>query len=688
LAKKNNLGLLCFLSFACATGPKTQVLSLQQRAALAELTAVKAAGKDCNEASCAHTIQKKLTALRKTGKLPSSSVSDWEVLVGRMEAVLKKSSASEHFEAALRLAPLGSPLQSEAYLGLALLQPVGSARGVGLLSKVKREDLGAADLWEYLCLFGKTYGSKQGFSGHPIARWEAMQAFAEASLLTGVKKPLLDALAQQINALGSDAFKEHLEVSAAMHKSPFSQTFLVFFIQAARNLDPVAYQEACHELADSFAAANLAHLCPSQVPVVEIKTPPVLLSQRKIGVLLPLRGHFADLGMDTLLAIESAFKVFDPALESPYAVELVIEDSGDDNGLAILALKKLVEHDHVAAVIGPLLSKNAERVIDQARLLQVPLLTLMRRPPGLPAEGVSKDQPSSGLSGSSGFWVKVFHCGALVSNEVNELVRLAKEKLDVTRVAIVSSTDKASLDTSFLFWDAAVSQHVQITGFQTYDPDENDFRSLVERISGLSYPASRQAELKQLELARRDAKIKKRNRKTAQFYQLNPLIDYDAVFFADGPKIAGQIIPTFSYKDVDRVDFLGLSSWNDEQAASWFEGYGSQCYFVDSAMSAPGVSGLVGADVLKLAAEQFNRDFQKQFDNVTFAAFDLSSWLMRLMPQGDKIDRVDFSARIQEYLTKAQKLSPMELSDQTSRVFQIHRELNLFSFKNKNLFSL
>jgi ABC-type branched-subunit amino acid transport system substrate-binding protein len=43
------------------------------------------------------------------------------------------------------------------------------------------------------------------------------------------------------------------------------------------------------------------------------------------------------------------------------------------------------------------------------------------------------------------------------------------------------------------------------------------------------------------------------------------LVDFDAVFIADDGKIAGQVIPTFIYRDAKNLTFLGMSSWNTSQ---------------------------------------------------------------------------------------------------------------------------
>ena len=41
--------------------------------------------------------------------------------------------------------------------------------------------------------------------------------------------------------------------------------------------------------------------------------------------------------------------------------------------------------------------------------------------------------------------------------------------------------------------------------------------------------------------------------------------DFDAVFIADEAKTAGQIIPTFTYRDAKNLKYIGITSWNSSQ---------------------------------------------------------------------------------------------------------------------------
>ena len=54
------------------------------------------------------------------------------------------------------------------------------------------------------------------------------------------------------------------------------------------------------------------------------------------------------------------------------------------------------------------------------------------------------------------------------------------------------------------------------------------------------------------------------------------VVDFDAVFIPDEPKVVGQLLPTFAYRDIDKVKFLGISTWDSpellKRAAKFVEG--------------------------------------------------------------------------------------------------------------------
>ncbi len=289
------------------------------------------------------------------------------------------------------------------------------------------------------------------------------------------------------------------------------------------------------------------------------------IERKKVGILLPLKGKYGKFARKNLDAIELALGVFGQASDS--GVTLVIEDSGEEGDTAVKALGRLVTDHHVSAVIGPLLSKGIDQVSKRANELGVPLLSLARYT-GMPA-AVSGDN-------------YMIQAGVTSELQAKEIARYAVQTLGLRKFAILYPKGKAGEESAQSFWQTAEQLGGQVTGIESYGADETDFRQVVDKLSGLYYTEARQRELDQLAKLRTENKIKKRNRKTEQYYSLPPIADYQAVFIPDDPKMAGMIIPTFAYRDVDHVTYLGTSSWDSPELAASAQNYAEGALFVDS----------------------------------------------------------------------------------------------------------
>jgi ABC-type branched-subunit amino acid transport system substrate-binding protein len=274
-----------------------------------------------------------------------------------------------------------------------------------------------------------------------------------------------------------------------------------------------------------------------------------------------MKGKFGKYGMKSLQGIQLAFGIFSPN-DPDSRVQLIVEDSGDEPEQALKALNRLVLKHHVVAVIGPMLSKGVDQVSQRAQELGVPLISLSRR------AGAQLDY--------------VFQAGLTQQLQTYEIARYAVQNLSLRRFALLYPNDKFGSEISQSFWDAIEALGGKIVGAESYRPEETDFRQTVDKLSGLYYPEARQRELDLLSQEREANHIKKRTRKTEQFFNLRPIVDYDAVFIPDDPKVAGQILPTFAYRDVENIKFLGTSTWNSPDFLSRVQNYAEHAIFADA----------------------------------------------------------------------------------------------------------
>jgi ABC-type branched-subunit amino acid transport system substrate-binding protein len=340
-----------------------------------------------------------------------------------------------------------------------------------------------------------------------------------------------------------------------------------------------------------------------------------------VGVLLPMKGKFAKFGARTLQGIELAFGIFNHQ-DPDSKVTLAVEDSGEETESTLRALDRLVTRHHVVAVIGPLLSKGIDQVTARAEALGVPMLSLARH------------------VGSPGDYV--FQAGLTLRMQTREIARYAVEKLGAKRFAIVYPRDKVGEEGMQRFWDAVEGLGGTVTGVESYNPGETDFRQPIDRLSGLYYTEARARELEELTKLRTLNNIKRRTRKTEQFFSLKPIIDYDAVFIPEEPKVTGQILPTFAYRDVDQVKFLGTSAWNSPELSSRALQTADRVFFPDAFFPEDNSSQT------RRYVEKYRSTFNMEPTAMDALAYDAARVLDSILAKDSELTRTDLKERIKD----------------------------------------
>ncbi len=316
----------------------------------------------------------------------------------------------------------------------------------------------------------------------------------------------------------------------------------------------------------TFAQINSALLNPAnQSKYIQLKaklenlkkTPP---EPHSVGVLLPFKGKYSKFAEQCLHGIELAFRIYN-INEPDTGIRLILEDSGETPEKALEGLNKLYEDHHVIAVLGPLLSRGIEKITQRAEELELPLLYLAQQ---------------TGVSGKF-----LFQSAVPPKTQAYEIARFAIRDQGLKKFAILQPQDKFGELFANSFWDSVEELGGEIVGIETYPSGETDFRQYIDKLSGLYYLDARQKELEDLARIREDLKIKKKNRKTEQYFNLKPIVDYEAVFIPDEPTLLGQILPMFAYRDIDKVKFLGVSTWNSPELVSRAQNFAENSFFVD-----------------------------------------------------------------------------------------------------------
>lgn len=283
-----------------------------------------------------------------------------------------------------------------------------------------------------------------------------------------------------------------------------------------------------------------------------------------LGVVLPLSGKHASLGQKLLRGLQMGIGLDGEVAGNP--IKLAVVDSEGNPDTARKGVEKLVHEDSVIAVVGSLLSKTANAVADQAQVLNVPNLALSQK---------------SGLTSTGD---NIFRFGMTSEMQVRYLVKRCMQDLGMRRFAIVYPNDKFGVEYANLFWDEVRARGGEIRAAQTYDADETDFSGLVQRLTGTFFLEDRQEELRWMEKLQKDEKQKvgsHRNHNDEK--SLAPVVDFDAVFIADGIKAMGQISAMLAFNGVKGVRIIGPNLWNNESIIKRVANAGNQIIFVDGA---------------------------------------------------------------------------------------------------------
>jgi ABC-type branched-subunit amino acid transport system substrate-binding protein len=355
---------------------------------------------------------------------------------------------------------------------------------------------------------------------------------------------------------------------------------------------------------------------PTPAPAREVYAGPV--NRKRIGVLLPLSGKYENFGKRVQRAVELAFQ--SSTEEQTKTFELIPVDSGDSAESHEVALKKLVEEQEVIAVIGPLLGKHLDSLRNKAAFYQIPLISVAQ------VQGDADPQ--------------IFSCSISIHDQAAKMAKYAVQTLGLTRFAILGPDNKAGEEMALAFWSELERLNAEVRAFELYDPDLTDFREPVDKTLGLFYTETRSKEIQELAEKRKELNITRKTMKTQQYFNLPPIVDFEAVFIADEARTAGQIIPTFAYRDAKGLRYLGISSWNSPQL---LQRAGD---LVEGAAFPVAFNTLNPPEETKQFYELFQRTHSTYPGELEAVAFDAATLVLETLKEGPGT-RSDFTARLE-----------------------------------------
>jgi len=260
-----------------------------------------------------------------------------------------------------------------------------------------------------------------------------------------------------------------------------------------------------------------------------------------IGVVLPLTGKLAPYGRKALDAILLASKSFSPTRDTDFRI--FVEDSKSNPTIAAQSVEKLAKENSVMGIIGPLSWKESLVAADRAQELGVINISLSSK------EGIS----------DRGAYI--FQNSMTAKLQLESLVTHCIKNLGQKRFAILSPNNSFGKDMSNIFWDEVERQGGKIVAYDSYAPDEKDFQSHVQELTGLN------PKYRKLEIAKWVEWQKEQKTKTGKEpkIKLPPIVDFEAIFIPDSPKTVAQIASNLAYYDVKGAVLLGTNEWNSDQ---------------------------------------------------------------------------------------------------------------------------
>jgi branched-chain amino acid transport system substrate-binding protein len=309
---------------------------------------------------------------------------------------------------------------------------------------------------------------------------------------------------------------------------------------------------------------------------------PSIRSKYTVGVILPLSGIYSPFGERALQGIQSAIKETDYPL-----ISLAVRDSKGSPAEAEKAVEELASQERAIAIIGPLLSIDADQAARKGQQLKVPLLTFSQR-----------ESPST----QEDF---VFRNSLTPAEQVQRLAKFALKELGLGTFAVFYPNSPYGVYFKNLFNQEITRNGGKVLGSVVYQEGQTDFS---QEIKGFF-------KIKPVE--KPDGKRKKED-------EFRSLLPADGIFIPDSHDRVGMILSQMAYYDVKGI-FLGTNSWNGPSLIS-VGGKGAEgSIFVDTFFkksSSPLVSRFV---------EEFQKTFHRDPEALEALSYDGAKFIKEIL---------------------------------------------------------
>ncbi len=343
-----------------------------------------------------------------------------------------------------------------------------------------------------------------------------------------------------------------------------------------------------------------------------------------LGLAVPMSGRYQGWGQAILQSVTLG-------LGEGGGFKVVVRDTRGEPDGAAAAIEELALGEGAVAVLGGVTNAEAERAAQAAQELEVPFVSLSK------VEGVTRAGPY------------VFRLMLTASAQARGLATFAFEKRGMRRFAVLYPDIPYGQELAAAFWDEVDARGGEMRGAESYEHDRTTFAPLVKDLVGKLYLDERPDYVeKQKEVVQAERDPYRRRKALERLRkELDPIVDFDALFVADFADNVALIAPALAVEDVvtatcdrgevDRirkatgravvrpVQLLGANGWDDPALVEKAGRYVTCAVFVDGFFA--------GSD--RPETRRFVETYQKRYGTVPTileaSAYDAARMLRQVM---------------------------------------------------------
>ena len=334
-------------------------------------------------------------------------------------------------------------------------------------------------------------------------------------------------------------------------------------------------------------------------------------SEYVIAALLPLSGKAGPFGTESLRGIQIALEKGRELPDQP-TIGLAVKDTEADKVFLRSDLYELIDRYRPLAVIGPLRSREVQKVAELAERTETPFLT-----------------PGASLPNVRRLGNYVFSTAMTYPLQAREIANHAMTHLALYRFCILYPETTYGRELARWFSQEVVTRGGEVVAVEAYPEHEKDFSRQIKR-------------LKKADLLRDGSLSKSRTKSGEQRIIYSP--GFDALFIPGTAMDVSLIVPQLLFFDI-QVPLLGTNGWNSPDLLLWADPSLEGSVFVDALYldsSDPNVQDFVA---------RYRRHYQGNPSIFAAQAYDAAWMVLEAIRQGATTSR-----EVQQHLLRARDL--------------------------------